>query len=287
MGGILYDIIDNPQIWLTIILTTYACILPHIIIRRWEVLFSKDIINNLRHKKYQEDFKKKSYYKKIEEVGRFTRFISKFRKIFSKSEDYEPENLTDKKFKGVVDGFRSSRKEKKSSQMNIENIQKENMKMIPSDERQGNYLIEDNNNFYNNNKESPSNIERAGSLKVETEVKDKEKDEQKYIKKDGDIEISKNKIEDKKYNFIDEENKILLKQKSQNITYDEISEFTFKLNPNNTLIKKSIVNNKHINEEEKINKSVIEETDNLENKKRDPFIHDYPFEITNTLEDLI
>jgi hypothetical protein len=150
MGGILYDIINNPQIWLTIILTTYACILPDIIIRRWEVLFSKDIINNLRYKNYEGDFIKKSYIKKIEEVGRFTRFITKFRKMFTKSGEYEPENLTDKKFKAVVDGFRSSRKERKTIQMKIETMQKEANRMLPSDERQGNYVVDDNN-IYNNN----------------------------------------------------------------------------------------------------------------------------------------
>ncbi len=110
IGGILYDIISNIQIWLIVLLTTVTCVLPYIIYRRWEVLFYNDIINNLRHDKYQKDFNKKTYMKKIEAVSKYTRSIAKFRKIFNKQDDFEPENLADKKIKAVVDGFRSSRR---------------------------------------------------------------------------------------------------------------------------------------------------------------------------------
>ena len=104
LGGILYDVILTPQIWLTIIVTTYFCVIPYIVMRRWEILFSNNIINNLRHKKYEEDLEKKKYLKKMEEIGRFTRFITKFRSMFTKTNEFEPDNLTDKKFKNMVDG---------------------------------------------------------------------------------------------------------------------------------------------------------------------------------------
>ena len=88
----------------------------------------------------------------------------------------------------------------------------------------------------------------------------------------------------------DEENKnfISSKHESPNLILDNKSEFTFKQNPNsnnNNHLKSSIANNKYINEEEKLDESEIEE--NPENIKRDPLIHDYPLEITNSIEDLI
>jgi hypothetical protein len=84
----------------------------------------------------------------------------------------------------------------------------------------------------------------------------------------------------------DDENKILIKHESQNLMYDNKSEFTFKQNTSNKQLKTSITNNKYVNEEEKINKSDIDDNEN-DNKKRDPLIHDYPLEISNSVEDLI
>ena len=102
--------------------------------RRWEILFSNNIINNLRHKKYEEDLEKKKYLKKMNEIGRFTRFITKFRSMFTKTHEFEPDNLTDKKFKNIVDGFKSSRTK-------ISKIEK--IKKLPTEEKDEN----NNNNF--------------------------------------------------------------------------------------------------------------------------------------------
>jgi len=123
IGGILFDIIANIQIWLIVFLSTFTCILPYMIYRRWEILFYDDIINNLRHDKYEQDYNKKTYIKKIEAVSKYTRSIAKFRKIFNKDENFEPENLADKKIKAVVDGFRSSKKKSKMLEVNdFENV---------------------------------------------------------------------------------------------------------------------------------------------------------------------
>jgi hypothetical protein len=115
--------------------------------RRWEILFSKDMINNLRHKKYQEDFKRKNYVKKMEQIGRFSRFITKFRSMFFKNNEFEPDNLTDKKFKNVVDGFKSSKKLAKN-QKNKRLIRDEKDKDIykekeKEEDKLSNYIFDD------------------------------------------------------------------------------------------------------------------------------------------------
>lgn len=74
----------------------------------------------------------------------------------------------------------------------------------------------------------------------------------------------------------EEETKNFLgKPDSNNIILDNKSEFTFKQNQLKTSVNNT--NNKFINEDEEISR----------NKKRDPLIHDYPLEITNSVEDLI
>ena len=146
VGGILHDIIGNFQIWLIILLTTVTCVLPYVIYRRWEVMFYDDIINNLRHDKYEQDYNKKTYKKKIEAVTKYTRSIAKFRKIFNKQDDFEPENLADKKIKAVVDGFRSSKRKQK----NIANINNPVASPFLDNNQIIDYNVNDNHNQFNN-----------------------------------------------------------------------------------------------------------------------------------------
>ena len=175
IGGILYDIISNLQIWLIVLLATVICVLPYIIYRRWEVLFYDDIINNLRHDKYQQDYNKKTYMKKIEAVSKYTRSIAKFRKIFNKQDDFEPENLADKKIKAVVDGFRSSKRKNRLAALpneagNIANNFNYDPQVDPSalnNYNDFNYNINDNNNF--------NNIERARGFRKYSNYDERER----------------------------------------------------------------------------------------------------------------
>lgn len=179
VGGILYDIIGNFQIWLIILLTTVTCVLPYVIYRRWEVLFYDDIINNLRHDKYQQDYNKKTYKKKIEAVTKYTRSIAKFRKIFNKQDDFEPENLADKKIKAVVDGFRSSKRKQKNINTNL--INNPIVNPLFNNEDINNNIIDNieylasNNNFFNDeriNYRKYSNVdERERAISLENNIR--------------------------------------------------------------------------------------------------------------------
>lgn len=118
VGGILFDIISNLQIWLVILLTSAICVMPYIFTRRWEALFSIDLINNLRKNKYEQDYNKKTYIQKIENMTKYTRSIAKFKKIFNLKDDYEPENLVDKKVKAAVDDFKTRYRQSKILNLN-------------------------------------------------------------------------------------------------------------------------------------------------------------------------
>ena len=160
VGGLLFDIINNLQIWLIILVTTFACVFPHIVIRRWEVIFSVDIINNLRHKKYQQDFTKKNYVKKIEEMTKYTRSLAKFKKIFNKDKNYEPENLNDKKIKAVVDGFKIKKEKSKILNINKEKTQVKQRKLSNYEERS---LNQDNKYASKKNSKNSISIKNESS----------------------------------------------------------------------------------------------------------------------------
>jgi len=198
VAGILFDIINNVQIWLIILLATFTCVLPYIIYRRWEVIFYDDIINNLRHDKYEQDYTKKKYIRKIEAITKYTRSVQKFRKIFSKNEDFEPENLADKKIKTVVDGFRSSRKSRyfKDNQDNV-NMQSNNFN--------SNFPI--NNTFDKNNNIEKTNF-RKFSNNDERERASSLENNNNYNRFVPQIKNSKNSINDNSNlkNFADKNN---------------------------------------------------------------------------------
>jgi hypothetical protein len=109
LSRLLFDIISNFHFWLTLILSVYISILPVLINRRFELLFNDNIITNLMQRRYKNNYAKKTYIKKIEEMNKYKRSLAKFKKIFRLHEDYEPDNLADKKIKDVVDNFKRSR----------------------------------------------------------------------------------------------------------------------------------------------------------------------------------
>jgi hypothetical protein len=78
--------------------------------RRYGVLFSDNIINNLRNRRYENNYVKKTYIKKIEEMNKYKRSLAKFKKIYRLHDDYEPDNLNDKKIKDIVSTFKQRTK---------------------------------------------------------------------------------------------------------------------------------------------------------------------------------
>jgi hypothetical protein len=77
--------------------------------RRFKVHFIKGIINNIRNHEYEDDFDKKTTVRKMEEMNKYKRFLSKFKKILKLGDDYEPDNLADKKIKEWVMTFKRDR----------------------------------------------------------------------------------------------------------------------------------------------------------------------------------
>jgi hypothetical protein len=117
LSGLLIDIIGNLQFWLTLLVTCYISILPQVILRRYGVLFNDNIINNLRQRKYENTYVKKTYIRKIEEMNKYKRSLAKFKKIYRLQDDYEPDNLNDKKIKDIVDTFKRTKTTQKSSKV--------------------------------------------------------------------------------------------------------------------------------------------------------------------------
>jgi len=72
--------------------------------------------------KFESNFTHKLYKKKLEEIRKFRRSIAKFKKIF-KMKNEEFDNLSDKRFKDIVDAYKRNHKvEKKTNANNMENI---------------------------------------------------------------------------------------------------------------------------------------------------------------------
>ena len=109
ISGRTYDIISNFQFWFLLIITIYITVLPFYVIRRYKIHFSDNIINNIMNNKHEDDFDKKTTIRKIEEMNKYKRFLAKFKKIMQLGDDYEPDNLADKKIKEWVMAFKRDR----------------------------------------------------------------------------------------------------------------------------------------------------------------------------------
>jgi hypothetical protein len=146
ISGIFFDITGNIQFWLSVLITVYISLIFFIAARRIEILFSDNIINNLRHHKYEDDYSKKVYLKKLSEMQKYTRSLAKFKKMLNETDNYEPDNLEDKKLKDMVDTFKSERHKKKLTAINV-NTYKKNQ--LESNNYVNNY--KDDDNKYNDN----------------------------------------------------------------------------------------------------------------------------------------
>jgi hypothetical protein len=124
------DLTGNFQFWLTLIVTCYISILPPLIMRRYGVLFNDNIINNLRQRRYENNYVKKTYIRKIEEMNKYKRSLAKFKKIYRLQDDYEPDNLNDKKIKDIVDTFKRTKTSQKNTRIGNTTIKVNVNKMI-------------------------------------------------------------------------------------------------------------------------------------------------------------
>lgn len=112
ISGILFDIIANFQFWLAVIFTIYVSIIPFLIARRIEIHFSDTLVNNLRNRNFENHYDKKKYMKKLNEMQKFLRTFAKIRKISMLDDNYEPDNLADKKIKDFLDTYKSTKLQK-------------------------------------------------------------------------------------------------------------------------------------------------------------------------------
>jgi hypothetical protein len=114
LSGIIGDVVSNLTFWLTTLMTCAICLVPFFIARRADYHFSENIINNLRHRKYEHDYAKKIYIKKLEQMTKATRTIMKFKRLYN--QDYEDvDNYADKRMKVMVEVYKSSKLKKKNN----------------------------------------------------------------------------------------------------------------------------------------------------------------------------
>jgi hypothetical protein len=111
VSGITEEITGNPLFWMALSLTSAIALVPFYIARRADLHFSDNIINNLKRKKYELNYAKKIYIKKLEYETRKTRTLIKFRRLY-KDRNLNPDNFADKRMKEIVDQYRISRKGK-------------------------------------------------------------------------------------------------------------------------------------------------------------------------------
>ena len=125
VSGITIDIISSWNFWLvTILSSSISCVL-FFMIRRYDFLFSDTIINDIMQNRFESNFWNKINKKKLEEIRKFQRSVSKFKRLY-KMKNEEFENYADKRLKEKVEAFKNI---KKSSQNNfITNKNKKRMR---------------------------------------------------------------------------------------------------------------------------------------------------------------
>jgi hypothetical protein len=108
ISGISGDIVSNPLFWSITLMTSAVCLVPFYVTRRADLHFSENIINNLRQKKYEQNYAKKIYIKKLEQMTKATRTIMKFKRLY-KDQNMETDNYADKRMKEMVEAYKSNK----------------------------------------------------------------------------------------------------------------------------------------------------------------------------------
>jgi hypothetical protein len=125
LGAYTYDIISNIQFCFTLIITLAIALVPVIISRKVDNLYLNNIINNLRNRKYEDDYLRKIYTKKLKHMSKCTRSVVKFKKIYQANEQNQYEggdNYADRKMKEIVELYRNNRRSLRNS--NVVNIKR-------------------------------------------------------------------------------------------------------------------------------------------------------------------
>jgi hypothetical protein len=112
LGIYTYDIIAGIQFWFILLISTSMCLIPVIISRKVYLLFSINIINNIRNRKFEDDYLRKTYIKKLENMTKCTRSLAKFKKIYKADNDFLANNYADKKMKDLVELYKTLKNEK-------------------------------------------------------------------------------------------------------------------------------------------------------------------------------
>ncbi len=118
LSGITNDIIWTGNFWAVTMLSSAITCLLFLIVRRFDFLFSDTIINSIMQNKFESNFTQKLYKKKLEEIRKFRRSVAKFKKIL-KMKNEEFDNLSDKRFKDIVDAYKRNHPVDKKSNLNV------------------------------------------------------------------------------------------------------------------------------------------------------------------------
>jgi hypothetical protein len=303
LSGATYDCIGNLQFWMALVITVYISLLPYIVISRFEIHFTESLVNNLRHRKYEHDYAKKKYMRKLSEMQKYTRSVAKFKKIYNLNDDYEPDNLADKKIKDMVDTYKSSkvkslnlnRQPVEVPKMNIQNmpisrkLQEKVHEFVPTAvkvqverERENKLHINIPHNNMSNNRGNLSpikmnvNMPRPEVEKTNIFQFEETKEKNQTIVEDTNIELNAFTL-DKSI------------QKDPQMIYNHLNMKENKKifeEPDNIIIE----NSKSILEQTNTNINMISQihteapTINKVPKKA-PIIHNYPLEISNCFDD--
>jgi hypothetical protein len=114
LGAYTFDIVSNIKFWFVLVITLAIDLLFVIISRKIDNLLSDTIINNLRNSKYEHDYTKKLYIKKIEHMSKWTRYVARFKKIYNNN-NYEADTYADRKMKELVEKYRKNNKKAKNN----------------------------------------------------------------------------------------------------------------------------------------------------------------------------
>jgi hypothetical protein len=92
-------------------------LIPIIISRKIDLHFSHNIINNIRNRRFEDDYLRKTYLKKLENMSRCTRSLAKFKKLYKVEEHFVAENYADKKMKEFVELYKTLKKLKNNEEI--------------------------------------------------------------------------------------------------------------------------------------------------------------------------
>jgi hypothetical protein len=106
-------------------------LIPIIISRKIDLHFSHTIINNIRNKRFEDDYLRKTYLKKLENMSRCTRSLAKFKKLYKVEEQHVADNYADRKMKEFVELYKALKKTKNSEE--IESFNRNILRRTKSD----------------------------------------------------------------------------------------------------------------------------------------------------------